>query len=286
MRIIDCFPFNNETELLELRIKLLSPHVDKFVITEGDKTHTGHPKDINSLRTLTNLGLMSDKILLLKVSLPSAEHCVDNWVRERMQRDAAAGFISASGDVAFVSDCDEIMNPKYIKYYAMMAERYPNNIIRLPMHYLNCRGDLQVRDQRGVLRSWDAGFVCLPNHAAAYPLSKIRESLTRNLNNISFPDLRLVDNGVIEKCGWHFSWMGDNHQLRRKYECLADSGGPIAGAASDIPCFIDAYKPTAGFTDPLGRADHILTDFDTRLLPPEVFQLHNVEKLLFPDRFA
>lgn len=43
--IFDCFTFFNELDLLELRFNLLYPYVDKFVIAEGSKTHTGENKE-------------------------------------------------------------------------------------------------------------------------------------------------------------------------------------------------------------------------------------------------
>ena len=49
------------------------------------------------------------------------------WVRERMQRNAASKFIN-EGDVAFIGDADEIINPDFIEYYAKMTKLYPNNI--------------------------------------------------------------------------------------------------------------------------------------------------------------
>lgn len=41
MRVIDCFPYFHEKELLELRINLLNYHVDKFIITDANCTHSG-----------------------------------------------------------------------------------------------------------------------------------------------------------------------------------------------------------------------------------------------------
>ena len=40
--IYDCFIFNNEIDLLELRLSILDDVVDKFVIIEGDKTFSGN----------------------------------------------------------------------------------------------------------------------------------------------------------------------------------------------------------------------------------------------------
>ena len=42
--LIDYFPYFNERELLELRIRLLQDHVDHFVIAEADRTFSGLPR--------------------------------------------------------------------------------------------------------------------------------------------------------------------------------------------------------------------------------------------------
>ena len=44
MKIIDCFPFFNELDILRMRLELLSEHVDKFLICESDVTHSGEKK--------------------------------------------------------------------------------------------------------------------------------------------------------------------------------------------------------------------------------------------------
>ena len=45
--IYDCFNFFNELDLLEIRFYTLYEVVDKFVIVESNKTHSGIPKDFN-----------------------------------------------------------------------------------------------------------------------------------------------------------------------------------------------------------------------------------------------
>ena len=44
MKIYDCFIFNHEIELLEIRLNILNDYVDKFIITEGDKTFSDYQK--------------------------------------------------------------------------------------------------------------------------------------------------------------------------------------------------------------------------------------------------
>ena len=43
-KIYDCFIFNNETDLLEIRFNILNDHVDYFVIIESFETFTGLKK--------------------------------------------------------------------------------------------------------------------------------------------------------------------------------------------------------------------------------------------------
>ena len=45
--IYDCFQFYNEIEVLQIRLQLMSPYVDKFVIVEMNRDHHGNPKPYN-----------------------------------------------------------------------------------------------------------------------------------------------------------------------------------------------------------------------------------------------
>ena len=45
-KIFDCFMFNNETMLLEIRLNILNEYVDYFVIVESAETHSGLKKKI------------------------------------------------------------------------------------------------------------------------------------------------------------------------------------------------------------------------------------------------
>ena len=44
MKIVDCFIFYNEIDLLNYRLNLLYDIVDYFIIVEATKTHMGNSK--------------------------------------------------------------------------------------------------------------------------------------------------------------------------------------------------------------------------------------------------
>ena len=48
MKIIDCFIFYNELDLLFYRLSVLNNVVDYFVLVEATKTHAGNDKILSS----------------------------------------------------------------------------------------------------------------------------------------------------------------------------------------------------------------------------------------------
>jgi len=285
--IKDCFPYFNERELLELRINLLDDHIDEFVICEANRTHSGKPKEYTLEQTIKELKLPMDKIRIVKVDLPHKDEVADDYDRERMQRNAAAQYIGFD-DVAFVSDCDEIMNPSFINYYSMVAKSNPNSILRLPMAFLMGRADMRAFDTNGAPIGWSPGFVCMGHHIERYTLSEIRESQSRQLYNVAYKDIFTVDEGRVKDAGWHFSWMGGGDRMRIKYRSFMhyQDNIPMAAGEGDkekLEEFIGNHKVTEGGTDPLGRPNHIMRRYEVAELPKKVFELPNVEKFLFAE---
>jgi beta-1,4-mannosyl-glycoprotein beta-1,4-N-acetylglucosaminyltransferase len=285
MKIIDCFPYFNEKELLELRISLLYDVVDQFIICDADHTHSGIPKEFSCQKMIQELGLPTDKIKVIEIELPGLDIEPSHLKRENLQRDIAAKYVDEDS-VIFCTDCDEIINPEFVKYYTLIATTHPDNILHIPMVFLAGKADLNVHDNYGNPRAWNAGFVCLPHHLKNYTLSTIRESYTLQRNDIIYKDIFIYDNGNIIDAGWHFTWMGDQERLKTKFLSFNNSDGAIAGAAKgkntneEIVKFLDSYVPQDGDTEPLGRQDHILKKYPLSKLPRKIFELNRVQKFL------
>lgn len=299
MKIVDTFPYFNEKELLELRIKLLYDYVDKFIICDANRTHSGKPKEFSAKKTLMELNLPLEKIKVVEVDLSLYDNYTNesmdcdfgncNWVRERAQRNEAAKYIDIN-DICIISDCDEIINPKYINYYASVACRNPNRILRIPMAFLHGRANLEVYANGITPITWTLPFMCLKSHLNNYTLSQIREANAfSSLNNfkIEYEDLYTVDNGIVEKAGWHFSWMGKAEDLITKYKSAVhghDMPGSINTEEEEKAIeFIKNYNPIEDNTDVLGRKNHILKEYNIELLPKLIFDLPNVLNFLLLD---
>jgi beta-1,4-mannosyl-glycoprotein beta-1,4-N-acetylglucosaminyltransferase len=115
--IIDSFIFNDELDLLELRLGQLDSVVDYFVLVETSRTFSGMPKPLYFLENKSRFDKWNHKILHASPELGGA----GSWEFEKIQREVLVGMIRSLNpglhDTLTFSDCDEIPNPEAIKKY-------------------------------------------------------------------------------------------------------------------------------------------------------------------------
>ena len=123
MALYDCFMYFDEDMLLDIRLNILKDKVDKFVIAEATKTHSGEKKKLNF--DINNFSKFKDKIEYMIIdNLPaevnnfkkdwSASHVRDQFQRNSLQK----GYKDCSDDdLIMISDLDEIPNPEKIKEF-------------------------------------------------------------------------------------------------------------------------------------------------------------------------
>jgi len=119
-KLIDCFTFYNEIDMLTHRLETLYNVVDYFVLVEATLTHVGKPKEMYYSKDLFKK--YSDKIIHIIVDdFPYNENtinCLKNeqWSNEKFQRNCITrGFFNLNltdNDLIIVSDVDEIPDPK------------------------------------------------------------------------------------------------------------------------------------------------------------------------------
>jgi beta-1,4-mannosyl-glycoprotein beta-1,4-N-acetylglucosaminyltransferase len=225
----DVFIFYNEIDLLEIRINILYPHVDFFVIVESTKTFTGKNKPLYYQNSKQRFKKFEDKILyfivedcpdtfeevqyrleteqdqlknrILKDCLESPQIPKDNsqsqWLREFYQKEmmkiALHSFGAKEGDICYISDVDEIWDPR--------IEIYPSGDKILKMEqkvysmYLNLRSS----------EKWFGTYVT--------KYSKIKGSTLNHLDNPAVTPSEFVPNG-----GWHFTFQGGVDMIINKIE--------------------------------------------------------------------
>ena len=121
MKLFDCFMYFDEDLVLDLRFNVLNDFVDKFVIAEATKDHSGKDKKLNF--NIDNFPKFKDKIKYIVVEdLPmNLKYYKKDWdvnhLRDQHQRNALSrGYEDCdSKDLIMISDIDEIPNPEKIK---------------------------------------------------------------------------------------------------------------------------------------------------------------------------
>ena len=112
-KIIDAFPFNNELDILEMRLTELQEAVDRFVIVEAAVDHQGHPKPLFYQENKERFAQWADKIVAVEArNMPSVADNPDPWAREHWQREGIGAALVKIGvephDIVIQSDVDEI----------------------------------------------------------------------------------------------------------------------------------------------------------------------------------
>jgi beta-1,4-mannosyl-glycoprotein beta-1,4-N-acetylglucosaminyltransferase len=186
--IVDCFPFLNELDILEIRLNCLAPYVERFVLVESPFTWSGNPKPLyfeknkDRFRDFNIVHLVAD----------DCEKYIGN--PREMQAHQRRFLMNGLSDVdpeciVLLSDVDEF--PDLENY-----EEGREGVFRQKMYYYY----MNVFTGRN---RWHG------------TIATKRKNLT---------DLReLRDNKKMIRClsrfgGWHFSYTGSVEQIRYKIE--------------------------------------------------------------------
>ena len=123
-KIIDCFIFYNELDMLKFRLDYLYDTVDKFILLESTVTFIGAQKELYFQKNKELYEAYKDKIIHVIVDdLPDddpSKNAIDNaWVREKLQRNLLDRGISQlkldDNDIIVITDLDEIPDRKTLE---------------------------------------------------------------------------------------------------------------------------------------------------------------------------
>lgn len=191
--IYDCFLFNNELDLLEVRIAFLFNTVDYFVIAESRQTFSGLPKRLYFKENEQRYIDYQSKIIHLEI--PETP-LLGDWETEYFQRDYIHSVIDKchDDDLVVISDLDEIPNLDGVMKEVKIQE--PTILVMNSYYYyLNFKTN----------EKWYYPLIA--------PCKMLRNFNVGNRRN--FVDLRPA---VFESSsiygGWHFSYLFGNDILK------------------------------------------------------------------------
>lgn len=219
MKIVDCFIFYNEIDLLNYRLNLLYDIVDYFIIVEATKTHMGNPKKMYFEENKESFLHLKKKIIHIIIDLPydnpKNTHLghhpdAEQWQNEIFQRNSISLGIDKlnldDDDLIMISDIDEIINPNIL--INLSKENIGNKMIRLEQIYYiyNLNHIVKYCDKKNnILFMWYG--------------TKILLYKTYKEQKLSIQQIRMnVENNILPNGGWHLSNFGDETFIYNKYK--------------------------------------------------------------------
>ena len=203
MKLFDCFIFYHEVDLLEIRLNILNDYVDKFIITEGDMTFSGLPKESHFLNNKERFTKWEDKIILNQINIPE---CESPWHREIYSRNAMVNLdIFNDDDLIIMSDGDEIPNPEILE----QASEWVSD-------------DTHFTFEQSCYAYW-------MNNLYSDKWFGTRAATYKYVNNTTVDDIRegtedesKISGSIITNGGWHFTYLGNEDHIRQKINSFCD----------------------------------------------------------------
>lgn len=224
--IYDIFTFFNELDLLEIRLNILAPFVDHFVIVESSETFSGRlkklwfkeneerfkrfrdkivhyvvrdtPRDVEELRhrgEQPDLSMLDREIINNTLTSDNIKPGVTHWLKEFYQKESIKKALVGlkDDDICFVSDVDEIWNPEARLDFSADGVFKLRQLVYA--YHLNNRSD----------EPWAGTLV-----------TKFRNIKNECLNHLrTAPKTRYT---YVENGGWHFTNQGGADFIREKLE--------------------------------------------------------------------
>lgn len=212
--IYDCIPFFNELDILKLRMQILSPYVDRFVLEESTVTFSGEPKEMIFAKNRGMFREFEDKIVYLAVDNSPLDG-VTTHERDKFQKNQLIRGLQGcrADDIVIFSDADEIPKPETLQ--KILRDFDPDKIYHLAQRMFYCF--LNMEEVSGNLLSitgefpgvrqkqWLGTKVCsfgnLPKEGIVY------------LREVPPTDPRSVR---VADGGWHFGYMGGDRDAAKR----------------------------------------------------------------------
>ena len=203
--VYDCFQFFNELDMLKIRLNVMSPIVDKFVISEATETFSGLKKPLYYEENKEMFAEFEDKIIHVVVDDTPEGFTHD---RDTFQKNAVTRGLKdcTDEDIVIFSDLDEIPNPEKIK--EILKDFQQDKIYHFAQRLFYCY--LNMEEVSGNLLSYAGEFEgverkkWIGSKMCSYKLLREQNLL---LGELRFPERKEI--GIrVEDGGWHFGYMG------------------------------------------------------------------------------
>ncbi len=232
--IIDCFPFFNELDLLDIRLKLLDDIVDKIVLVESTRTFTLTRKRLFYNENKNRYKKYKDKIIHIivddspalfnkffihkpknifwllknKKSILLNAHDIDFYQKNQVYK----GLQNCDGnDILILSDLDEIPNPSIFKNLETLKKGRSALELDLYCYFLN--GKVFDKETKKNIKILGPSITKFKNFRSFHTERHGARNSFKNNKQLQFKK--------IQNAGWHFTYLGGLKSLKFKIKSTA-----------------------------------------------------------------
>lgn len=207
--VYDCIPFFNELDILKLRLHILAPIVDKFIIEEATVTFSGEPKELCFEKNKAMFKEFLPKITYIVVDnspVDTTTHLRDKFQKNALERGLEG---ATDEDVIILSDVDEIPNPEVLK--KIIAEFDPSKVYHLAQRMFYCF--INMEEVSGSLLSITGEFPGVERKMWLGTKVFGKKSIPKD-GIIQLREASTTAQGAVRVAdgGWHFGYMGSRHE--------------------------------------------------------------------------
>ena len=216
--MFDCTLINDEIDIFEMRLNILYKYVDKFIVVESNRTHSGKIKEFNIEKNWSRFKQFEGQIIYIKHQGVEVNENSKAWLNENTQRDQMLNALTKNAPadgMCFVSDVDEIPDP--LKLFE--ASRLLNKtgmpvsmVMKHCMYYLNYACDIPFRGPF-LYRPDEAQKIHKIFHNEVYTPTKFRCHMYAKGYENDFP--------AVFDAGWHFTTLGYIEEIKHKLGSFA-----------------------------------------------------------------
>lgn len=210
---------NDELDLLEIRLHILNPIVEKFVIVESPKTHSGKNKPLHYIDNCQRFQQFWHKIEHVIYPGYDAYESYQAWGNENSQRDhflKVLETVKPEDGLIFYSDVDEIPRPEKLLQAKEMFLANPTTPVAFNLHYclyyMNFAFNVPSRGPILYDPTTAKAFHARFGNIHGTPTAVRWHSNAAGHEN----DFQNVDDA-----GWHFSALGGVERLKQKIASCA-----------------------------------------------------------------
>ncbi len=213
-KIIDCITYFDEDMLLDFRLNILNDYVDYFVIVEAKEDHQGKKKNLNF--NIENFKQYKDKIIYLiqeEIIIDKNIKLPKNWSKDHLRDQSQRNYISNAlkkfddNDWIIISDLDEIPNPDSLNKF---NPKNKFSVFKQKLFYY--KFNLISKSN-----FWYGSRIIVKKYLKS-PQWLRNFKVKKKLFNYFERGICVIDNG-----GWHFSYLKNPIDIKKKIEAFAHS---------------------------------------------------------------